>query len=116
MQKTENLRDSLPAAENKIHQMYKEHKIKLRPYVIINGPSLNDVKSAFVILEKHKYQVPILVAAIDLCFQCMKIFGEQYSTVCNHVWQSAERKVYKFEVKDLYLSVPTVIENLRKFN
>ncbi|XP_043470179.1 uncharacterized protein LOC122503626 [Leptopilina heterotoma] len=114
IKETVNFKDELQAVENNLLEMHNDHKIKLQPYVIINGPSLNDVKSAFVVLDNYKYQVSSPVVAVDICFQCMKVFGEKYSSVCNHVWQFIEREVYKFEVKDLYTAVASVIENMRK--
>lgn len=104
----------MQAAENELHEMHSIHKMKLQPFVIINGPSLNDIRFSLVVIENYKYQVTLPVAAVDLCFQSIKILGEKFSPVCNHVWQFIEREVFKFEVKDLYNTVTTVIENMQK--
>lgn len=104
----------MQTAESELQEMHNLHKIKVQPYVIINGPSLTDIRSSLVVIENHEYQVTFPVAEIDLCFQSMKMFGEKFSPVCNHVWQFIEREIYNFEVKDLYKANANVIEGMLK--
>lgn len=113
-QATENFSTCIQEVHEEIVKIYTDHKLTIQPYVIINGPLLSGIKSAYVIIGQFKYQVSTASLAVDLCFQCMKIFHTIFPIPCNHVWQFIEKHVYEFTVKELYSGVTTLIEKLQK--
>lgn len=114
LQGTENFNDLLKNATNEILHMHNSHKIELKPFVVINGPTLSNISSAYVIFDKYKYKVSTTTSAVNLCFQCMKVLHEKYSSVSNHLWQFLESEVYEMNVENVYSSVISLKENLRK--
>lgn len=113
-QETTNISEAFKTIKQKLETLHSEHKLILQPYVVINGPTLNSIHSSYVILGDLTYQVPTATLAVDICFQCMKVFHMKFSHVSSHVWQFLERQVYGFEVKNLYTCVATLIDKLQK--
>ena len=94
--------------------LYNDHKLVIRPYVVICGQSLSEIKTAFVIAEPLRYQVSSVSEAISVCFQLMKIFQEPYSKICNHLWEFIEKRIYGFDLKDPHAGVIGLIELLNR--
>ena len=93
--------------------MHADHKLILRPYVVICGSSLGSITSAYVIVADNTYQVHSSLHVVDICFQFMKVLQEPYSHVCCHVWQFLERFVYQFPITNLYKGVTELIQALK---
>ena len=81
-------------------------------YVVFNGPSINRIISAYVVLPHHTYQVTSPLLAVDLCFQASKVFQTPFSNICSHVWRFIEREVYNFPISKPCCSVNGLIEKL----
>lgn len=93
-------------------KLHTDHNLPLRPYVVINGPSLSEIKSAYVILDDVVYQVTTTLSAMEILFESMKVFGKTYPRLCNHVWQYLEKAVYGFEVIDTFAVVSQLTEQV----
>ncbi|XP_043469803.1 uncharacterized protein LOC122503363 [Leptopilina heterotoma] len=89
---TDNFQNSLNEVNEDIFQMYNSQSQPIQSYVVVNGPSLSEINSAFVILGDIKYQVATPVKAIDLHFQCLKVFHKKYPLVCNHIYAFLEKQ------------------------
>ena len=87
----------------------------VQPYVVINGTSIDNIVSAYVIVEDHTYQLATASAAVDVCFQIVKVFKKNISSVSNHVWQFLEKQVYDFQVPNLSRSISMLIDKLNRF-
>ena len=84
-------------AQDKLLHSYGQHNKTVKPYVVIQGQNLGEIKSAYVVIANHNYKTDRVFDAVDLCFQMHQIFFESYSFICNHVWQFIGSQVYKFE-------------------
>lgn len=114
LQEEENISDSIHSVKAQINFLHTEHKLIPEPFVVINGPTLNKITSAYVVLGDYTYQVASALKAVDLCFQCVKVFRRKFSHICSHVWEYLESKVYKFEVPNLSGAVTNVIDKLNQ--
>ena len=93
--------------------MFGEHKSTITAYVVILGNTLSQIKAAFVVTKNYHYQTKTRVDAVDFCFEMHKILLENYSFVCDQVWEFIGREVYDFKkTGDITFAV---IEALRKF-
>lgn len=94
--------------------MHVDHKLIVRPYVFISGSTLENITSAYVILGNHTYQVMSRIFAVDLCFQCCKVFNEKFSDVSSHLWQLLEKIVYDFDVPGLSKCVSDLLNTFKR--
>lgn len=115
MQDQENISDSLKYVKSEVDNSHFEHMLIPAPFVVINGTSLNNITSAYVLLGNYTYQVASATKAVDLCFKCVKVFRQKFSHICGHVWEFLESKVYKFEVLNLSGATTNVIDKLKRF-
>lgn len=114
-QETENFAESVRDTKNNINKLHVDHLLIVKPYVIINGPSLDNIISAYVVIDDHMYQIPSPLLAVDICFQCVKLFGDSFSQISSHVWQYLERSVYGFDVPNPCGAVSTLEQKLFQY-
>lgn len=100
-------------AKEVVNKLHHKHCIAVKPYVIIYGQSLDKITSSFVVLGDHMYQVTTPLIAVDVCFQSVETIGDEFSIVCNHIWQFLEKAVYQFDITSPYSGVSDLINTLR---
>lgn len=100
--------------KEEVTNLHTKHTLVTKPFVIITGPSIREIQTSHVVIGNHIYQVPSVAAAVDVCFQSIKIFNTGFSIVCNHVWQIISEKVYKFKETGMIPSAAKLIDTLDK--
>lgn len=84
--------------EKRIDKMY-QIGLNVQPYIIVVGPTLADISSFFVSIDKVLYNVTSVLKAIDTCFKIFHVFNVQYPAASDHIWILMQRKLYKFITK-----------------
>lgn len=112
MQDSQNIGNSLKEVSAELELLYSDHKLSVAPYVVIFGPNLSNISSAYTVIGQHTYEVATPLDAVNLCFQSVKVFRKEFSNICNHVWQFLERHLYNFDVPNPYGAVSQVIDKL----
>lgn len=70
------------------------------PYVIIIGPTLHQISSAYVAIDENIFlETNDCLKAVDLCIQCVNVFKKSYSRISDHVWTILETLLYQFPQK-----------------
>ena len=78
---------------------------------MINGPSLSNILHAYVVVGKHTYEVPSVLGAVDICYRITSVLQEDFSFICNHVWEFLGNQIYSSEHSGIY-GITNLIQSL----
>ncbi|XP_036139039.1 uncharacterized protein LOC118644497 isoform X2 [Monomorium pharaonis] len=84
--------------EQRIDAMYQKG-LTVQPYIIVVGPTLAEITSFFVSVDKVLYNMTSAFKAIDTCFKIFHVLNIEYPTASNHIWLLIQRELYKFTTK-----------------
>ncbi|XP_048513603.1 uncharacterized protein LOC125501492 [Athalia rosae] len=73
--------------------------LPVQPYIIVVGPTLQNIKSFYVSIDKILYQLPSALKAIDICFKAFHTFNALYPPEAEHIWYLIQSGLYKFKTK-----------------
>lgn len=76
-----------------------ELNVTLQPYIIVVGPTLAEISSFFVSVDKILYNVTSAFKAIDTCFKMFHVLNIEYPSASNHIWLLIQRELYSFTTK-----------------
>lgn len=93
----------------------KELKQTIQPYIIIVGPSLNNIKTSYVCIDDVLYNASSTVEAIDICFKTFHVLQLNYPTASEHLWLLIQKCVFQFTTKWDTI-VPTTEYIIKKFH
>ncbi|RLU27463.1 hypothetical protein DMN91_001267 [Ooceraea biroi] len=74
-------------------------KLTVQPYIIVVGPTLDNIKAYFVSIDSILYSVPTAFEAIDVCFKSFHVFAATYPPASEHIWYLIQRELYNFSTK-----------------
>lgn len=83
-------------------------KLTLQPFVVLVGPSLENIQSFIVVVDNVEWRANSLLHAVDICFKLFFSLGAAYPHESRHIWLFIQKCVYKFSTesdftKDSYL-------------
>ena len=81
--------------------IHARQQLTIDSYIVIYGPTLENVSAAYVVKGDVTYQASNVNLAVDICFQSMKVFDKKFSHVFAHVWQLTEHVVYGFQLQNM---------------
>lgn len=73
--------------------------LNVQPYIIVVGPTLAEISSFFVSVDKILYNVTSALNAIDTCFKIFHVFNIEYPAASDHIWVLIQRELYNFTTK-----------------
>lgn len=73
--------------------------VTLQPYIIVVGPTLSEISSFFVSVDKVLYNTESAFKAIDTCFKIFHVLNIKYPAASNHIWLLIQRELYDFTTK-----------------
>lgn len=73
--------------------------LTIQPYIIVVGPTLAELSSFFVSVDKVLYNVTSAFKAIDTCFKIFHVWNVEYPAASDHIWLLIQRELYKFMTK-----------------
>jgi hypothetical protein len=76
------LQETVSRRKNK----YAQLGCTLQPFIIIIGPSINDISQIYVYVDNTYYVLNSIVAAIDCCFKVIHSLNLEYPLECLQVW------------------------------
>ncbi|XP_033220791.1 uncharacterized protein LOC117175232 isoform X2 [Belonocnema kinseyi] len=115
LKESNNRIESFKKIQDELLKIHVDHNLTVQPYIVINGPTLDSITSSYVVIGDIVYQAPTILAAVDICFQSIKVLHDKFSHVSHHIWQFLEREIYGFDVPNIYACVASLIDKLRKF-
>lgn len=77
----------------------RKRKMKVQPYIIIEGPSLIDIKNCYVVIADLRYHCNNAREAFDYCFKIYFVANAQYPPQAEHLFQLIQRGIYYIETK-----------------
>ena len=92
-------------------------KIPTQPYVVVCGPSVDNVDATYVVVDKVMYLMSSPLRALDVCFKIIHALHARYSPECHRLWMLIQKKLYELDTKfDSYKNDSQLPLLLRKFN
>lgn len=73
--------------------------LSLQPYILLVGPSLNNITSALVIINNYNYKCRSVIEAFDFCFKAYQIIDAEYPIASHHLWYLFQWKLYNYHNK-----------------
>lgn len=68
----------------------------LQPYLILVGPSLNNITSALVVVNGTEYKCQSVTEAVNFCFKLYQILDANYPQESRHLWYLIQWLVFKY--------------------
>ncbi|XP_071652598.1 uncharacterized protein [Temnothorax longispinosus] len=104
--------------QERIDVMY-QMSLTLQPYIIAVGPTLAEISSFFISVDKVLYNVTNAFTAIDTLFKIFHVLNIEYPAASHHIWVLIQRELYNFVTKydktpSYTLEVISAIKNLPK--
>ncbi|KAK4872725.1 hypothetical protein RN001_014754 [Aquatica leii] len=98
------------AIKNKIDGAYEKGRT-IQPYILVVGPSLTDIKTNYIIVDKVKYQFTSSGKAFDTLFKLFHVFNAEYPVQSLHIYTLIQKGVYKLNLKEDKI-IPTIMDLL----
>ncbi|KAL6434730.1 hypothetical protein ACFW04_006218 [Cataglyphis niger] len=93
-----------------------------QPIAVIVGPSFDEIKQCFIVINTFRYEVETLLKAVDLVFKLCNTLNIRYPLEVGQLFMFLQRAVYEFETfwdkhKNLQLtsSVLATIQEYKSF-
>lgn len=71
----------------------------VQPYIILVGPTLNNILSSYVVVNDNIYKTISVLDAVDFCFKVIHVLDAHYPFQCQHVWYLIQWLIYKIKTK-----------------
>lgn len=91
-------------------------KTTVQPYIIIEGPSLTEIRNVYVIMDKIKYHYQSLVQALDICFKCFHVFNVEYPPQSEHIWILIAKGIYRLPEEKNEKTFPYIMDVINYFD
>lgn len=75
------------------------HKLTVQPYIIVVGPTLDNIEAYFISIDSILYSVSTAFEAIDICFKAFHVLGATYPPASDHLWYLIQYELYNFSTK-----------------
>lgn len=92
--------------QKRIDVMYQMN-VTLQPYIIAVGPTLAEISSFFISVDKVLYNVTCAFKAIDTLFKIFHVLNIEYPAAAHHIWILIQRELYNFTTK--YDKIPSYV-------
>ncbi|XP_070525531.1 uncharacterized protein [Cardiocondyla obscurior] len=80
-------------------KVIKDLGLTLQPFIIVVGPQISDIDSAYVCVDKILYKVPSVLTALNICFKTFHVFNAIYPPESEHLWLLLQRILFMFSTK-----------------
>lgn len=90
--------------------VYSSYGLKEQPLPIIVGPTLSDIHSSYVVVNKIKYSIETPLKAIDTCFKIYQVLNAQYPFEVQIPWTFLQKHIY--DISTVYDKSFVVINKL----
>lgn len=78
---------------------------EVQPYIIVVGPTLTEIQSTYIIIDKIQFKCASTLKAIDLLFKIFFAFRIKYPAQAAHLWLLIQKAIFKIDefegVKDI---------------
>lgn len=69
----------------------------LQPFIIIVGPTLNNILNYFVVVDNTFYQLNSIIDSVDCCFKIIITFNAEYPVESEVIWHFIQKGLFKLE-------------------
>ncbi|XP_011859109.1 PREDICTED: uncharacterized protein LOC105556622 [Vollenhovia emeryi] len=102
-------------------EVMKKLGLTLQPFIIVVGPTLSEISSFYVCVDKVLYKVPSVLKALEICFKCFHVLNAVYPPESEHLWLLLQRSLFMFSTKwdkmaPYIMEIITELSNLDKDN
>ncbi|CAI6368496.1 unnamed protein product [Macrosiphum euphorbiae] len=66
----------------------------LQPFIVIVGPTINEISSYLVIVDNTYYRLNTIIAAVDCCFKVILTLNAEYPTESALIWCFIQKGFY----------------------
>ena len=74
------MRQSLETIRQELKDIHARQQLPIDSYIVIYGPTLENISAAYVVLGDVTYQASNVNSAVDIRFQSMKVFDKNFLT------------------------------------
>lgn len=80
-----------------IKERAKNKKIikEVQPYIIVVGPSLTEIESSYIIIDKIHFKCTSTLKAVDLLFKLFFALRIKYPPQAAHIWLLIQKGIFK---------------------
>lgn len=106
--------DIEPMIQRKRDKM-QELKLTVQPFVIVQGPSIEEIKAVYVSVDKLLFKVDNVLKGLDICFKSFHVLLAKYPLECEHLWLIVQHAVYQISTKwdNVIPRVTTILGSLK---
>lgn len=85
----------------------------IAPFIIIIGPSLENISVAYVCVnESIRFEFRTCSEAVEFGVQLVRCLDKQFSNISNHVWETIEIVLFSFKYEHPTSAVSTVAKKI----
>lgn len=66
----------------------------LQPFIVIVGPTINEISSYLVIVDNTYYRLNTIIAAVDCCFKVILSLNAEYPSESALIWCFIQKGFY----------------------
>lgn len=70
-------------------------KQTVQPYILIEGPTLMNIQTIYVVVDKIRFQVNSILKAIDLTFKLFHVCNACYPKQSEYLWLLIQKVIYQ---------------------
>ncbi|XP_066590164.1 uncharacterized protein [Prorops nasuta] len=86
--------DEINTVIEKRINLLEEFGQTLQPFVMVIGPTIGKIISAYICVNEIMYLAENVLKAIDICFKIFFVLNIQYSPESEHIWLLIQKYIY----------------------
>jgi len=101
--------------KDRVDKLYS-WKLKVQPYVVVCGSSVDEIEASYVVVDKTSYLVSNPQRGLDICFKIIHAVHAEYSPESFRLWMLVQKELYNLDTPfDTYRKDPHFPQLQRKF-
>ncbi|EZA61678.1 hypothetical protein X777_10510, partial [Ooceraea biroi] len=74
-------------------------KTTVQPFVLLVGPTVQEYKACYLVIDEVKYQFNNVLKAFDQCFKAIQVLNVEYSYEAKGTWLFIQQALYRIFTK-----------------
>lgn len=87
----------IPSVLERVQERALSHKQKVQPYLLVEGDSLSNPRTYYVVLDSIRYQFESSKKAFDTLFKIFHVLSAKYPIQSEYLWVLIQKVIYEIE-------------------
>ena len=89
----------------------------VQPYLLVEGASLANINTVYVIIDTIRYQCKSVLEALDICFKSYHSLNGHYPKASEHILTLIQKAVYKINTASdkIYPGIALVLKFIKDY-